>query len=323
LEKRHNDENYIGFMQRVVSAVRTKEIDYEEMGRLLFGEEIYSSENLRKIYYGLDLVCENISNEYNYLVGKRILVVSDFHVPFQLPIETFYKYRGNTDIIVFLGDLVDLQQISKFKSVRRNTPMDDIIAMRQYLIDLIEYINPKEIYGCYGNHEIRFYRYIAKNLDNDLCELLPRTPLSLVFEDGFHHYNNSERTKVWYEPLGVVFPDKKIVYTNDWKIEVGDTILAHPLAFNSGTLKTSERAMDYFLREGKRFKNLCLAHTHRSGETDIGAIRLYEIGACCDTEHNNYNDGRLISSQKEGFLYLVQDNDGNTIRNLTKRIVLN
>lgn len=323
MEKRYKDENYVDFTKRVIQSVRNKEINYEEMGELLYGERQYSSDNLRKIYYGFDLWCENLENEYNYSIGKRILVISDLHIPFQLPIETFYKYRGNVDVVVFLGDLVDLQQISKFKSVRRNTPMDDIISMRQYLIDLIEYINPKEIYGCYGNHEIRFYRYIARNLDNDLCELLPRTPLSLVFEDGFHHYNNSERTKVWYEPLSIVFPDKKIIYNNDWKVKIGDAILAHPLAFNSGTLKTSERAMDYFLREGEQFKVLCLAHTHRSAETDIGAIRLYEIGACCDTVKNNYNDGKLISAQKEGFLYLVQDNDGNTLRNLTKRIVLN
>jgi hypothetical protein len=81
--------------------------------------------------------------------------------------------------------------------------------------------------------------------------------------------------------------------------------------------------MDFFLREGYNFKNLFLAHTHKSGEFDVGAIRLYESGCCCDIVKNNYNEGKLIASQKEGFLYLVQDNDGNTIRNLTKRIVLN
>ncbi len=322
--ERHKDENYIGFMKRVVSAVRTGDVDYEEMGNLLLGDDnSYSSDNARKAYYFLNKICNKIDGEYDSFVGKRILSISDLHVPFQLPLETFRNYRGIVDVLVLNGDLIDLSQISKFKSVRRNTPMDDIILTRQYIIDLIEYLNPKEVYANYGNHEIRFYKYLSRNLDTDLSELLPKTPLDIIFTDGFNHYNHSERSKVWYEPLNIVFPDKKVVYTGNWYNQVGDAIFAHPLAYNSGILKTSERAMDYFLREGKDFKVLCMAHTHKSGEFDIGAIRLYETGCCCDIIKNNYNDGRLICSQKEGFVYLIQDNNGSTVKEWTKRIVLN
>ena len=321
--ERRKDENLVDFTKRVINAVKNKEIDYDTMGELLFGEKLYSSENLRKIIYGFNSWYDVLDNEYKYLVGKRILVISDLHVPFQLPVETFKSYRGNIDILIINGDVTDLSQISKFRGSRRNTPMEDIIETRRYLIDLISYINPKEVYATYGNHDIRFMNYLLRALDTDLVDLLPKTQIDLIFDIGFHHHNHSERTKIWYEPLSIVFPDKKIIYTNDWKLQIGDTIFAHPLAYNSGILKTSERAMDFFLRDGYDFKNLCLAHTHKSGEFDVGAIRLCETGCCCDIVKNNYNDGKLICSQKEGFLYMVQDNEGNTIRGLTKRIVLN
>lgn len=46
-------------------------------------------------------------------------------------------------------------------------------------------------------------------------------------------------------------------------------------------------------------------------------------GAFCDTKVNNYSDGQLYNSQKEGFIYLCQDSKGNTIREKTNLVVLN
>ena len=38
---------------------------------------------------------------------------------------------------------------------------------------------------------------------------------------------------------------------------------------------------------------------------------------------NNYSDGQLYNSQKEGFIYLCQDGKGNTLRDKTELVVLN
>ena len=53
---------------------------------------------------------------YNYLKDKdsvytRILSLSDFHIPFQKPIETFEKYVDRVDILQLNGDLLDSQAI--------------------------------------------------------------------------------------------------------------------------------------------------------------------------------------------------------------------
>lgn len=38
---------------------------------------------------------------------------------------------------------------------------------------------------------------------------------------------------------------------------------------------------------------------------------------------NNYSDGQLYNSQKEGFIYLCQDGKGNTLKDKTELVVLN
>lgn len=246
-------------------------------------------------------------------VATRILSISDTHVPFQLPISTYENYVGRVDILQLNGDIGDCQAISKFPKSYRVSPMEELIETRQYLIDLIEYINPTKVVVNYGNHDLRFQNYFSKNLDTDLLELMPKTSLELILVDGFHHYNKRMKTKVWYEPLQKEFYDLEIDYTDNWFCQIGDTIFCHPLAFNSGLLKTAERAMYFFRNEGKQFTNLIMAHTHRIGNYMIGNSTIFEQGCCCDVSKANYSDGRLVNSQKEGFLYLCQDKNGNVI----------
>ena len=256
-------------------------------------------------------------------VFKRILAISDLHVPYQLPIETFSDYVGKVDILQINGDITDCQGISSFPRTYRGSPMEEIIECRQYLIDLFEYLKPKEVIITFGNHDARFQSYFAKNLDTDILELMPHTSLDLIFNDGFNHYNKKNKTKVWYEPLNKVFDNIDVQYAGNWFCQIGDTIFCHPLSFNSGMLKTSERAMQWFRNEGYIFSSLIMAHTHRIGEYIVGNTTIYEQGCCCDVKSNNYSDGKLINSQKEGFLYICQDKNGKIIKDKTKQIVIN
>jgi predicted phosphodiesterase len=256
-------------------------------------------------------------------VATRILSVSDTHVPFELPIETLSAYKGRVDILQLNGDICDCQAISKFNKVYRVSPMEEIIKARKYVIDMIEYLQPKKVVVTYGNHDLRFQNYIAKNLDNEMAELMPRTSLELIFVDGFFHYDKREGTKSWYTPIKELFPAIEIDYTDNWWTQIGDTIFAHPSAFSSGVLKTAERAMHFFRNEGMQFLELVMAHTHRVGEYYIGNTRIIEQGAFSDVSKNNYNNGQLYNSQKEGFVYLCQDINGKTIREKTELVALN
>ena len=68
---------------------------------------------------------------------------------------------------------------------------------------------------------------------------------------------------------------------------------------------------------------MIMSHTHRIGSYKIGNSNIYEQGACCETDKMMYGDGQLVNSQKQGFIYLCQDNEGNTIDEFTKLVSLN
>ena len=323
--KRKKDEDYTDYLVRLFENKKIYELTSDDIANLLnfengnsFGESTYRKEyasfNRGRIYERT----KGDSGIYN-----RILSISDLHVPFQLHVETFNDFIGCVDILQLNGDLSDCQSISKFPKAYRISPMEELIETRQYIISLIEFIKPKKVEITYGNHDLRFQNYFSKNLDSDLLELMPKTSLELIFIDGFKHYNKRERTKIEYKPLKDVLDDIEIDYTDNWFCQIGQTIFCHPLAFSSGILKTAEKAMYYFRNEGYTFTSLIMAHTHRVGEFVIGNTTIYEQGCCCDVKTNNYSDGRLVNSQKEGFIYICQDKNGGIIKDKTKLVCLN
>lgn len=49
----------------------------------------------------------------------------------------------------------------------------------------------------------------------------------------------------------------------------------------------------------------------------------YEQGCCCETDKMRYTDGKLINSQKEGYIIICLDKDGKIIDSKTKIVSLN
>lgn len=281
--------------------------------------------SLRMFYKGYKKGLERGRKMGESNVAEKILCLSDLHFPFALPVSTFEPYAEQVDLLVLNGDIVDGQAISKFPKVYRSSPMDEIIGARGYLIDLISMLRPKKVVVTYGNHDIRLQSYLAKNLDTDLLELMPKTPLELILVDGFNHYDKESGTKTWYTPLRELFEDQEIEveYTDNWWCQYKGIIFCHPAAFSSGMMKTAENAMTYFRNEGLIFTELVMAHTHRIGEYVVGNTTLYEQGCCCNVTKNNYCDGKLVKTQKEGFLLMGLDDNGNVVRDETRLIRLN
>lgn len=311
--KRLEKETDFEYLLRLVLAKRNKEInmDWNEIASLVgnFG----SGEYLRKLAYGIYAYTDYLNGNEGKHVASRILCISDIHIPFNLPIDTYEKYKGNIDVLILNGDVIDMQGISKFPKLYRVSPMEEIIQGRSYIISLIEYLKPKTVIGINGNHEIRFGNYLAKNLDTDVLELMPNSPIELIFMDGFNWYNKREKSKTKYPPLTEVFPDINFIYPDDWKYQVGDTIFCHPLAFSSQPLKTGQKAYNWFLENGYLFENMIVAHTHKVGHYVISNKKIYESGCCADIKKNNYSDGKLTTTQSCGYVYLEQNVKGSTI----------
>lgn len=318
---KHNDETEFEWKLRLCLAKKRKEIDYDWIEiRDALGLEI-TPDQLRKQavgYYEYDEYINGVCG-----ATTTILSLSDLHVPFQKDFHILKDYAGRIDILQLNGDLVDAKALSKFPKLYRSSPVEELIMCRQYLIDLINYIKPKKVIACKGNHEDRLGMYLAKNMDCDIQELMPMTALDYIFEDGFTHYDRRSGTKTKYSPIGDVFTDIDICYSGTWYNVIGDVVFAHPKAFSSAPMKTAEKALYWFRNEGFDFKNLVMAHTHRIGSYKIGNTNIYEQGAFCQTDKMQYADGLLVNSQKQGFIVLFQDKDGKTIESKTKLITLN
>ncbi len=258
-------------------------------------------------------------------VKTRILSISDIHFPFHLPKELLANYIGKIDILQLNGDIVDNQAISKFSKQYRISPMEEIIGAREYLIELIDYIQPKKVVCNIGNHDQRFANYISRNIDTDLLELLPNSSLELIFTDGIRHYDKRSKAKVFYEPLNKIFEPEgiQIEFVDDWKVKIGRTWFCHPLAYRSTIMGTADKCKSYLQDvDTEGFDCVCMAHTHKTGDTYKGNIRLFEQGAFAYVEKMNYMDGKLVSPQQKGFALICQDIDGNLVQAASKVINL-
>lgn len=321
---RLENESDFEWKKRLCIAKINKECDMDwcEIVSLL-GLDI-SADHLRKTAYGIYEYDEYLHGHNG--IAKKILSISDLHIPFQLPITTFEEYKGRIDVLQINGDVLDCQSLSKFSKMYRISPMEEIIEARQYLIDLIEYIGANEVYINYGNHDIRMGKYFAKNLDTDILELMPNNAIELIVQDGFRHYNKRTRQNVYYPPIKDTFEEDgiSIHYVDDWKTKIGKTWFVHPLAYRQGILSTTEKAKQYLQDvDSEPFDTVVMAHTHKVGQTKIGRMHLFEQGACCYVDKMNYMDGRLQKPQNEGFIFVAQDKDGNLIEDKTKIISIN
>lgn len=328
--KRRDYENQDDFMVRVGLLVMDGKLTWQMAADIFnkdtgkdYGECAYRK-HFKSFYQGM---------QYQKQLGACcageaktcILSISDLHIPFQKPVETFNDFAGKVDVLQINGDVVDSQSLSVFSKIYRKSPMEEILVARQYMIDLIEMIHPEKVVVNYGNHDIRFQNYFAKNLDTDILELMPKTSLELIFIDGFNHYNKELHTKVHYDPLKEVFDDSDIdiVYNDTWYSQIGETIFCHPLAYSNGIMKTAEKAYRYFKDMGFEFDSIVLGHVHRIGQYDIGASTMYEQGCCCETDKMNYTDGKLIPSQREGYIVVYQDEAGKLLKDATHIVRLN
>ena len=314
--------------QEVKDLVKSKLIDktdsrsFEELSEYLFGEgNCFCESEVRKRMYGMQRLVEIIEASTNDInISRRILSISDAHIPFNLSPGIFKQYSGMVDILIFNGDILDCQSISKFPRLYRISLTEEMIRARKYMTDVIKMIQPKTVYINVGNLEKRLGKYLSERLNDDLMRIMPDNPLDLIINDGFKDKDRENKTETYYSPLKEVFKDSgiDIIYTGGWYCMVGNTIFAHPLSYSSGMLKTTEKATDYFLRKNRIFTSVVLGHTHKLGSFIQGGIQMYEQGCTCDLSRLDYADGMLTLPNQNGFIYICQDIDGNIINEKTK-----
>ena len=317
------EENRYDKIKRIVESKLVDRIDkdYTELSEEAFGKA-YSSDVARRMFYGAKKVIDAIEEDKGRVNEDetRILCISDMHIPFNRDIKEFFKYKGKVDTLVLNGDIIDNYSMSNFTKMYRLSLVEELIQARELLIELIEEIKPKKVTVVTGNHEIRLGKKIADKIGSDLLDLMPRDALAFLFDTGFNYYDRIKKCKTVYTPIDEEV-DCEINYVGNFWTKEGKTIFVHPQAFKGTTLGTVGKAYDYFTAIGEDFQSIIMAHTHKLGMYVMNDKYLYEQGTCADLNHMDYQDLKLPkSSQVNGYMYIIQDKDGNLIYDKTKLI---
>ena len=317
------EENRYDKIKRIVESKLVDRIDkdYTELSEEAFGKA-YSSDVARRMFYGAKKVIDAIEEDEERVNEDetRILCISDMHIPFNRDIKEFFKYKGKVDTLVLNGDIIDNYSMSNFTKMYRLSLVEELIQARELLIELIEEIEPKKVTVVTGNHEIRLGKKIADKIGSDLLDLMPRDALAFLFDTGFNYYDRIKKCKTVYTPIDEEV-DCEVNYVGNFWTKEGKTIFVHPQAFRGTTLGTVGKAYDYFTAIGEDFQSIIMAHTHKLGMYVMNDKYLYEQGTCADLNHMDYQDLKLPkSSQVNGYMYIIQDKDGNLIYDKTKLI---
>ena len=317
------EENRYEKIKRIVESKLVDRVDkdYTELSEEAFGKA-YSSDVARRMFYGAKKVIDAIEEDEERVNEDetRILCISDMHIPFNRDIKEFFKYKGKVDTLVLNGDIIDNYSMSSFTKMYRLSLVEELIRARELLIELIEEIEPKKVTVVTGNHEIRLGKKIADKIGSDLLDLMPRDALAFLFDTGFNYYDRIKKCKTVYTPIDEEV-DCEVNYVGNFWTKEGKTIFVHPQAFRGTTLGTVGKAYDYFTAIGEDFQSIIMAHTHKLGMYVMNDKYLYEQGTCANLNHMDYQDLKLPkSSQVNGYMYIVQDKDGNLIYDKTKLI---
>lgn len=296
------------------------DLDWSEIADTL--ELDVSADHLRKTAYGLMEYDNYIHNCEG--ASERILCISDIHIPFNLPVDIFASYKGIVDTIIINGDLLDCFSCSSFPKKFKVNLDEELVLGRQYIIDLINMISPKKVMFTMGNHEFRMQRYYSDRLSNELLGITPTDPLRMIIDKGFEVKDERNKTQTQYSSIREVFEDTniEIIYEQEWWIKERNVIFCHPLNYSSGMLKTTEKAVNYFLRVDRTFTGIVMGHTHKIGSFTQGGIKMYEQGCVCDLNKLDYNNGKLIIPNQNGFMYIALNSDGDIIDSKTRIITL-
>lgn len=231
-----------------------------------------------KSFMMINKIQKQLSDIYNFNNDgkrKKILSLSDIHAPYADVASIDKAIRENTDcdICVINGDLLDLDSMSSFDSMKDMNISDEFKQVHKILKVLNETFDKTYVVG--GNHDYtRFARYIMKNIKPSLKEYAydRLNPLKFVTEK--------------YENIEVL---------NHNLLEIGDVIFKHPNRYSAPEMKTIVNEKDIMLANkndlpNPDFRMIVMGHTHNAGSYYLNGVKLIEQGCLCEKMEYRFLD---------------------------------
>ena len=245
---------------------------------------------------------------------EKVLVMSDLHVPFNRDdvIDIVVKHKDEISTLILGGDIIDCHPISSFSPLDALPLVDEMIACHQLLKEIQDIIPNARKIVCFGNHEVRFKKYLANNT-SELNNLHSDNILKEVCS-GFDNYDRRRGVTEHYESLEYEVVD-------DWWVQYNDMIVCHPTTFSRVAGKTAQMALEYFVERGVKFTACLVAHTHKIANCFKFDKISYEIGCICQPQ-GYASSGKLTYSQQQCGYHLAVFKEGVYDFNLSQQYYL-
>lgn len=239
--------------------------------------------------YNLPDSDETIYEPY-IITGKRILVLSDIHVPYHsIPAITAafdWAKPMNPDTILLNGDTMDAHKLSKYVTdPKKRDFAGELEIFRQFFSALTETFPKAKVIFKIGNHEERYNAFLAQKAG----EL-----------SGVHEFSLENIIKARANGIEFV-TDKRIM-------KAGDLNIIHGHEFTGGSFSPVNIARGLFL---KAKVSAMQGHNHQTSEhteTDMnGRITTTWSVGCLSELHPMYMP---LNKWNHGFAFVEVQDDG-------------
>jgi len=242
---------------------------------------------------------------------RKILCMSDFHVPFEN--EDFIKKaisdHSDADILVINGDLFDGYAVSKFVKDKEIALLYEYRKVLGY-IEKFAGIFPKVVLTK-GNHEERINTYMNTHLTQNLSWLFDYEILNHIAKGEVYDDDGRKIAEHNFKNVITVGSEEK------WWVRIGKTIFCHPKFYSKVYGRTGEWAHNYFRDQLIEFDCIVVAHNHHQAKLAIGGRTVIEQGSMCHTLDYARTGKPRYAPMDLGYAVIYQDRKGNTIQNIS------
>jgi len=244
---------------------------------------------------------------------KEIMLLPDVHMPFAHPLmrETIEQHARKDMTLIIPGDFFDMYSCSVFSKNEHIPLQTEMIAGHKILMWLSALF--EEIIIIPGNHEERLNRLIENKIDPSISFLF-NSSILLYYVRGFEIPGSEDTPAQYYCPI----PNLKV--HDNWFVDYGDAIIAHPKNYSKVPGKIALDAATYFKNWGHNFRAVFVAHTHQYARIVTNGMLAMEIGCNCD-EHGYALSGKLGFRPQVNAITIVAQYDGQTEFNETRSII--
>jgi len=248
-------------------------------------------------------------------VYRKILVLADLHIPFdRYDVIKWIIDNEEADILVLNGDILDLFSLAYFMKERDIHIKEEIDRG----LDLIDILSKKfkTVIMTRGNHEYRFNRYLAGQLDPSVYNLFQTEILAFMAKGGYQDNDTFHQRYHWNN---VSFPGGKEPF---W-VQIGGTVIIHPMEFSKIPMRTSTGIVGpWAIDRGINFDLCITGHTHQWGSIVDGGRMYWEPGCLCWPLDYEKQGKCKYKVQKLGYAVVAQDKKGRFVFNESRNVYL-